>query len=228
MQIDTALSPQQVAYQKTFGFLRFPGLFANDLESIVEAFEEVWERDGDGAVSIEDPVHKNRPRKMLPDFVNRHPVLRSITTDPRIDAIAESLLGEGYEFAGSDGNLAWCDTEWHIDSYGAIPGLSYLKISLYLDPLGPETGAIRLMPGTHRTSPEHFGDYFTNLQLNTPRDALGTSGEDLPCYLLESEPGDLLLWDYRLFHASYGGRERRRFLSINFHERSSEVEQAEH
>lgn len=219
MSIGTALSSQQLAYFRTFGFLRVPGLFAEDHAEIESAFEEVWARDIDDAISIEDPVHGNRPRRMLPAFTDRHPVLAALSTDQRIDVVTTSLLGPGATFAGSDGNLAWCDTEWHIDSYAAIPGLQHIKLSLYLDPLRVDGGAIRLMPGSNRTAPDHFGDLYSHLQLSTPDEALGTTGEELPCYVMESEPGDLLCWDYRVFHASYGGQARRRFMSVNFHER---------
>ena len=42
-----SLSEQQVRFFKTFGYLGFPGLMADRIDQITEAFETVWiERGG--------------------------------------------------------------------------------------------------------------------------------------------------------------------------------------
>ena len=40
------LTEGQIAYFKAFGFLKFPGLFAEDIDSIVDAFEGIWAAHG--------------------------------------------------------------------------------------------------------------------------------------------------------------------------------------
>jgi len=44
----------------------------------------------------------------------------------------------------------------------------------------------------------------------------GVDGPSVPCTTLPSEPGDLLMWDFRTLHASYGGHARRRLFTLNF------------
>ena len=40
------ISEQQVRFFKTFGYLSFPGAFANEAEAISEEFERVWRSAG--------------------------------------------------------------------------------------------------------------------------------------------------------------------------------------
>ena len=42
------LSQQQISYFDTFGFLSFPGLFADEADDIIAAFEQVWAERGGG------------------------------------------------------------------------------------------------------------------------------------------------------------------------------------
>ena len=38
--------------------------------------------------------------------------------------------------------------------------------------------------------------------------------------MIETEPGDLVVWDFRSVHASYHGHTGRRLFSINYRERT--------
>ena len=42
------LSDQQLAFFETFGFLTFPGAFADEAEKITDEFERVWANHGGG------------------------------------------------------------------------------------------------------------------------------------------------------------------------------------
>lgn len=46
--------------------------------------------------------------------------------------------------------------------------------------------------------------------------AFGVAGPDLPCHALEVEPGDVVLFDDRLYHAIYGKREGRSFITTKY------------
>ena len=48
MEMDAGPTEQQVRFFDTFGFIRFPGLFAADIGRITEAFEQVWADHGGG------------------------------------------------------------------------------------------------------------------------------------------------------------------------------------
>ena len=52
-------------------------------------------------------------------------------------------------YAESDGNLFNCDVYWHLDVYGAATGVEHIKLSFYLDELQHDTGALRVIPGSH-------------------------------------------------------------------------------
>jgi ectoine hydroxylase-related dioxygenase (phytanoyl-CoA dioxygenase family) len=50
------------------------------------------------------------------------------------------------------------------------------------------------------------------------------SPRDVPCFPLESEPGDVVFFDQNLWHASFGGRSGRRMFTLNFGARPTEDE----
>ena len=47
----------------------------------------------------------------------------------------------------------------------------------------------------------------------------GIPGPNVPAFTLESHPGDLVVFDHNIKHASYGGGNRRRMFTINFQQR---------
>ena len=44
----------------------------------------------------------------------------------------------------------------------------------------------------------------------------GIHGSEVPAYAIESEPGDMLLFNHKLKHSSWGGGDRRRMFTYNF------------
>ena len=215
----TGLTPQQVSFYETFGFLRLPGLFRDEIEEIDKGFEAVFADEHHPRMEIEVDLHRNEPRTMVPHFIDKHPALVGLRDDPRILGVVRSLLGPSFEYAESDGNLYFCDSEWHCDIYGSPMTVRHVKLSFYLDALRADSGAPRLIPGTNhwqsgfarnlRTSFKEFGQIPS---------IYGVEGPDVPSVTLESNPGDLLMWDFRTLHASYFGRPRRRLFTLNFRE----------
>ncbi|HLZ08145.1 MAG TPA: hypothetical protein VKT80_06110, partial [Chloroflexota bacterium] len=63
------LAEEQVAFFKTFGFLKFPGLFAEDVGSIVDAFEGIWADHGGGHGGKK---HDGTARSALVPFIDQH------------------------------------------------------------------------------------------------------------------------------------------------------------
>ena len=45
---------------------------------------------------------------------------------------------------------------------------------------------------------------------------LGVSPEELPYWSLDPQPGDLVVGDFRLMHASFHGGAGRRLFTVNF------------
>jgi hypothetical protein len=84
------------------------------------------------------------------------------------------------------------DTAWHRDSVLPVASVGLL---CYLDPLTAATGALRVVPGSHRGGGGR-----------SPADGVA----------LETEPGDLIVMDEHLLHASEGGAQRRRQWRVDF------------
>jgi len=213
------LSPQQIAFYEAFGYLALPGLFRDEIEGFTRAFEAVFADDSSPRIDLDVELHRNEPRVVVPGIIDRHPVLAPLRDDPRITGIVRDLLGYGARYLESDGNIYSCDSEWHSDIYGSPLEIRHVKLAFYLDPLRADSGAVRLIPGTN-----HWEDAFaTGLRKEFRRfgeipSIYGVDGTDIPCVTLDSNPGDLLLWDFRTIHASYGGSSRRRLFTLNFRE----------
>lgn len=225
-----ALSDAQVNYFRTFGYVVLRGLFAEDMPRITEGFETAYsDAEADptkGLLPIDAALHDGQPRINLLDIATSGPGLSWLLDDARVMTIAETLVIGDAEPAGSDGSLFWCDTNWHSDTFGAPLGQHHVKLSWYLDELTASTGAIRVLPGTHHL----MSGYGRQLREITSRedasyvDELGVEPSELPSVPIETVPGDLVCWDYRTIHASYGGMDRRRLLSISFRDGSFDVE----
>ena len=216
---ETTLRDQQVRFFRTFGFLKVPGLFADDAEDITAAFEEVFADESNYRVeSSVVKVHGFQPRTTMPWFIDKHPTLAALRDDPRTVGVIRAILGDEFEYAESDGNLFSCDTEWHCDIYGSPLQVPHVKLSFYLDPLAADSGAPRVIPGTHRWNEEYavrLRDMFAkNVGALPP--VFGVDGPSVPAVVLDTQPGDLLIWYYRTIHASYYGVPNRRLFTINF------------
>ena len=216
------LSPQQVTFFETFGFLVLRGLFAAEVQQISEGFDDAFSRYADRAVVTHCHVHFDEPRRTLSNIVEACPQLQFLLDDPRVDAIATALVGEGYEYAESDGSIFTSGTSWHVDVYGSPLDRLHLKLQWYLEPLSAASGALRVIPGTNH----HLSDFAVRVRsgvgLEGDREdivhAFGVEPEELPCWRLDTEPGDLLVWSFRTVHASFGAIGPRRALAMNFRE----------
>jgi hypothetical protein len=218
------LTPQQRAFIDTFGYLVFPGLLCDRIDRILEEFEAVFAAHGGG--------HHGRPhdgtaRSCIVPFLDRSEYLSSLLDDPRIDGIFTSLLGEDYNYLGSDGNFYVGDTGWHSDTdwsgrmRGKPPRVFY-KMAFYLDPVTRDSGALRVIPGSHR-----YGDYYAEALQETvrrPEEALGVHGSEVPAVALETRPGDVVVFNQNLKHGSWGGGQRRRMFTLNCTGRYTDAE----
>jgi hypothetical protein len=208
------LTKQQLGIFDTFGYLLFPGLFADCIEAISDEFEAVWKRHGGG--------HSGRPhdgaqRSCFFPFIDQSEYLSALLDDPRIVGIATSLLGDDFNYMGSDGNYYAGDTGWHSDGFD--PNYR-VKIALYLDALTRDTGCLRVVPGSHLLG-DRYADSLQQ-QIGRSQELWGMDGRDLPAVALETRPGDLLCINQNTKHAAFGGSARRRMFTLNFARRFPE------
>ena len=209
------LTTQQIAFMDTFGFLVFPGLLSDRIDALTAEFEAVFDRRGGGH---DGRPHDGSARSCIVPFVDQSEYLSSLLDDPRVDGIFASLMGEDYNYIGSDGNFYVGDTGWHSDTdwTGVMRGRPprvYYKMAFYLDPVTRDSGALRVIPGSHR-----YGDAFAEAlerSLRKAADTLGVTGAAVPAVALESRPGDVVAFNQNLKHSSWGGGKRRRMFTLN-------------
>lgn len=198
------LTQQQHNFMDTFGYLHVPGLLNDRIDEVIDAFEQVWVD-----LNIEHPESK---RTYIVPFIDQNEVLSSLLDDDRINGIFASLLGEDYVYLGSDGNFYSGDTGWHSDGGWPRP-IRFYKMALYLDPLTADTGAVRFIPGSHR-----YGEaYAETVQKNirSLEETYALNGPSVPAVALESQPGDVVVFNQALKHSSWGGGTQRRMFTIN-------------
>ena len=204
------LTPQQSAFYDTFGFLAFSGLFAAQVDVISAAFERMWIDSG--------RTHDHTERSYIEPFADRSEYLAKLIDDPRISGVVSSLLGSDYNYTSSNGNYYVGDTAWHSDQALDAPYHS-VKIAVYLDPVGEQTGCIRVIPGSC-----HSGDAFSNglhevvplTRHNHSEEVWAVHGSHLPAHPIVSTPGDMILFNHKTKHSSWGGGTQRRMFTYNF------------
>jgi hypothetical protein len=72
----------------------------------------------------------------------------------------------------------------------------------YLEPVGADSGALRVLPGSHHPQ---FREAICGMGATCLRDL------SLPGHVVATEPGDMVLLDERVLHASFGGGIRRQW-----------------
>jgi hypothetical protein len=113
--------------------------------------------------------------------------------------IAATLLGGPVLPTRAKGVRYSGNTPWHADS--DLP-IASLGIVTYLESLGEKSGALRVLPGSHR---QEFANFLSSLK------AAGKPAETFPSHIVLTDPGDVIAFDEHLFHASFGGGNRRQW-----------------
>ena len=192
---DMVLSRGQKQFFDDFGYLVLPGLMRDEVSWIVEEFESVFEKAG--------IVHDGTSRTSLGSFIERSERLCALLDNARVDGLLTGLLGEDYNYLGSGGEMYVGDSLWHPDCHG--DPVVQIKWAMYLDPLSRDTGALRLVPGSHRQG----------WQGNLDTRALWDIGmEEVPCVVPDNQPGDVIVFNQMTLHNALGGGNRRRMLNI--------------
>ena len=199
------MTPRRKFFE-TFGYLKLPGLLADDIGWISDEFDADLARRA-------DVHHDGSQRTIYPDaFLNASPILARLIENPLLNAVCEEVVGPDIVYYGGDGNYYSGDTAWHRDVFDIQDGdeaksiVRHIKIAFYLDPLTATTGALRVIPGSH-----HLGDKFAQELRAYARQGstdLGVAPEDVPSVALPVTPGDIMIFDHRIMHASFGGTRR--------------------
>ena len=205
------LTAEQVAHFQTFGFLVLRQLFTGDEISVMKReAEEIYDDDRGGK-----PFDGEETQYIQP-FYERKPYLSTLVDDDRIYSIGEDLLGPDFVLIGTEGRLRVGPTAWH----GEVPredALRTVKINIYPDPLTKETGCLRVVPGSNLVASPDLYEPLRALNYSEDFRPFGFAPAEIPCVPLEVEPGDVVLFQERVLHSSFGGENGRHQLSNSFY-----------
>ena len=123
----------------------------------------------------------------------------SLSLLDRLGAVAETLFDRPVLPTRAKGVRYVGETSWHVDS--ALP-LASLGCLAYLEPTGPNSGALRVVPGSHHPP---FNEALRDIRAPRLRDP------SLASQVVATEPGDVILMDEHVLHAAFGGSVRRQW-----------------
>ena len=139
---ETALTQEQLRFFEAFGYLvlrQFLG--ANDVEHL--------DRDHrDGLAAQYAPERHDGSERLWTRLTDEGtPYGASLMEDPRFLTPAQQICGEDVLGIGVDVNRYIGTTGWHPDTPDETRNA--VKFIFYLDPLDADTGALRVIPGSH-------------------------------------------------------------------------------
>ena len=207
------LTDHQLTFFNTFGFLPLRGLFsAPEIETFKEEFKSKLE------TTRRFTESEDAPSQVI-SWTNlgaQTPLLATLIEDPRIVSIAEQLLGEDCIGISCNSISYVNDTAWHADDYNYH--MHDLKFLFYLQPVDADSGALRVIPGSHKKLfHQNIAKYDGLTGYDDAKNRLGTDRiKEGPGCVCEVEPGDPVVFDSHIWHASCGGSTDRRTFSITY------------
>lgn len=216
IQENHSLTKEQIQHFETFGFLIRRQVFSEEeIDRINKEFDSYL-------ASIKEGFEKkNEPGiRCWPNWSNLNPdtpYMASLLEDPRIYMTSEQLQGEDTYAVYSNANSFRFNSNWHPDA--VHPNLHLLKSLVYLQPTTADNGSLRVISGSHKSP---LFDDLHRLKMNNSNDkseildGSAMRSEDVPAYVFCSQPGDVITFNMRLWHAAFCGYEDRRNCSFAF------------
>jgi hypothetical protein len=238
-----ALTPQQLTHFETFGFILLRQVFSPDeMAQIVREFQQHLADD------LQGKEFTGEKRLAVTSFIEKRPSIWWLPEDDRIYEPMEQILGPDFMWRGSGANLYVGNTEWHRDAADLELNFTRVNLVFNLDPVTRDSGCLRVIPGSHR-EPFHsqlrplnywrkvqvagegripqsdVDDFAREFNINEDDPLFGVEPCDVPAVAIESQPGDVAIFNMYLYHATFGGRTGRRMFTMNFTSNPSTDEQ---
>ncbi|MEW1646032.1 MULTISPECIES: phytanoyl-CoA dioxygenase family protein [unclassified Streptomyces] len=196
---------------QVFGFAHLPQVAADSVEDLQRGFGDLIDLAADGTPS---------ERVTRFDILTDLPELGRISRSSWARGICEAYFGRHHQVITSDANALVGDSYWHSDGFYNTP---FLRFVLYLDAATHDTGALRFLPGSHRADNGWLGDPTRHVIRH--RQDLELEGDDVPSVVVDSRPGDVIVFDTNVMHAAWNGHVRRQLAFNCVGEPVTEAEQ---
>jgi len=159
---------------------------------------------------------------MVLQYFARLPALLDLLEDDRIYGVVEGLLGPDFVYWPSDANYYVGNTEWRPDRHALLPDHQIIKVAFYLDSVGQDSGCPQVIPGSQREPMRtSVFELFHRIE-RPPFYPFAQAGDQMPSYPLVSEPGDMIGFNQRLWHAACGGGPQRRMCTLSISTRPAQ------
>ena len=212
------LTEQQKHEFDTFGFLLLKDFIPSDeMQLYIDEFDATMTKANGGVPWQGAP----QTHAVMPFYRHNPTVYHRLLDNEKINEAVEELLGEDFMFWLSEGHHRWGGIKWHHDSV-APGGLTHLKVVLYLDPVRADTGCLRLLPGSHLAPlRERMERWYGGPDM-------GDEADWPAAIAMETDPGDVVIFNINAYHAAIGKDVDRRAIFINYIQKLSSQEQEEH
>jgi len=199
------LTTAQAGHFTTFGFAVLRG-FLTDRAAALRAEVDAAIRDA-YAATYDERVIDGISGHYLPMAARLTPVSASLVCDdPRFIDAAERLLDGPVIPECPEGVMYFAGAGWHTDDGIGVRGV---KFAAYFGELTADTGALRLVPGSHHPEQHARLAAYRDRQLPVRTAAEAAAYQaSIPGYVAATSPGDVIAFDLHTWHASVGGRDR--------------------
>lgn len=202
----------------TLGYARLEGFIAPDRRRrLADRLQQLFQEEGDRAGS---EFRQEPGARRLANLVDKGDVFVACIAEPDVLELVASVLGERFKLSSLNARSAEPhngETQpLHVDQ-GALPderGNCVCNTVWLLDDFTPDNGAIRVVPGSHRSG-------------RRPEDALADPLAPHPGErLLTGRAGDVLVMNAHLWHGGTANRTDRPRLALHaFYCRSDQAQQ---
>lgn len=211
-------------FYDTFGYIKIPKFFSKEEISLISKIFDKRMKSKFGKI----PFGHSR---IYPQMLEEDEILTSILESEKMIDLMTALLGEDFIYYGSDGNYFSSTANWHRDWFNKTRSC---KVGIYLEKLGPYTGALRVIPGSHFLN-DAFSSFLSEA-LYWPegpyaggldeKNFFGTGNSphvlrknhDIPHVVISSNPGDIIIFNQNIVHCTSRTvfPKIRRLLGIHF------------